>query len=166
MLLLMFPTHLAVGYLIGGYTRYPILPVVAGSTMPDLVDRPLYWIGLTPLPHTFAHSLFVAVPVSLVLIWRFGLPGLGFAIGWLIHIFTDVLNVLTTQGPDIAPYYALFPLSRPENGEMFVTVTISLPVTDITHTVNPVIIAIELVLIAWAMVVLGRRREEVPALRS
>jgi len=156
MLLLMFPTHAAVGYLFGVYSRYPVAPLVVGSVLPDLVDRPLYWLGVTPLPHSVGHSLFVALPVGVVLAVLLGPRGVAFAIGWLAHILTDVLNVLTTQGPELAPYFALYPLSRPETTTSFGTVTVVTPLVDTTHTVHPVVLGLELLALGWGLVVAAR----------
>lgn len=155
---MMFPAHLAMGYLIGAYSRYPIPYLVAGSALPDLVDRPLYWLGLTPLPHTVGHSLVVAVPASVVLVYLFDQRGSAFAIGWLGHIATDILNILTTQGPAIAPFYGLYPISRPAGEDIFTAITIELPVTDITHTLHPGMLVAELVLVGWALLLFYRRR--------
>lgn len=157
MLALMFPSHVAMGYLIGVLSRYPIAYLVLGSALPDLIDRPLYWLGLTPLPHTIGHSLFVAVPVSLVAIYLLGDRGIAFAIGWLVHLATDVLNVLTTQGPARAPYYVLYPLERPTGQLDLWTYTIALPVTDITHTVHPGLFTLELVILGAATALVLRR---------
>ncbi|EMA39154.1 hypothetical protein [Halobiforma nitratireducens] len=153
---LLFPTHLAMGYLIAVYSRYPVAYLVLGSAMPDLLDRSLYWLGLTPFTHTVGHSLAVALPVALALAWLFGTRGVAFAVGWLVHIVTDFLNVLTTRGFSETAYYVLF-LSPPPSDEVtFATVTVGVPTTEITHTVHPVILALEVGVLCWASVVLLR----------
>lgn len=157
MLLLMFPTHLAVGYLIGVYSRYPVAYVVVGSAVPDLVDRPLYWLGITPFSHTLAHSLVVAVPVCAVLVYFLGDRGVAVAIGWLVHILTDFLNVLTTQGLSVTPYYVVY-FSPPATIEpVYATLTVTLPYTGIRHVVHPAVLVAELVVLGWAVVILARR---------
>ena len=157
MLALMFPTHVAMGYLIGVYSRLPVVYLVVGSALPDLLDRPLYYLGVTPLPHTVGHSLFVAVPVCALAVYFWGDRGVALAVGWLAHLLTDALNVLTTQGPAMAPYYVLYPLERPDTRRDLWTVTIELPVTDVTHTVTPVVLGAETVLLAAAGWVCYRR---------
>ena len=155
---MMFPTHVAMGYLIGVYSRYPALYLVAGSALPDLLDRPLYWLDLMPLAHTVGHSLLVALPVGALLVYRFGERGLAFTIGWVAHIATDVLNILVTQGPSIAPFYALYPLSRPEGADIFPTITIGVPLVGITHTTSPVLFVAELGILVWALVAAYRHQ--------
>ncbi|MDG5760143.1 hydrolase [Natronococcus sp. A-GB1] len=151
MLHLTFPTHLAMGYLLGVYSRFPVAYLVVGSALPDLVDRPLYWLGLTPFTHTVAHSIAVAVPASLVLTRLFGRRGAALSLGWLLHIGTDFLNVATTQGLSTTPYYVFFLGPPSDEREAFETVTIVLPVTDVTHTLHPVVLALEVAVLGWAV---------------
>ncbi|AGB36901.1 hypothetical protein [Natronococcus occultus] len=166
MLHLTFPTHLAMGYLLGVYTRFPIAYLVVGSALPDLVDRPLYWLGLTPFSHTVAHSIAVAVPAGLVLTRLFGRRGAALSLGWLVHIATDFLNVATTQGLSATPYYVLFLGPPPGEREAFETVTIVLPVTDITHTLHPVVLALEVIVLGWAVVTILRERNVLTRVRG
>ncbi len=166
MLQLMFPTHLAIGYLLGIYSRYPIAYLVLGSALPDLVDRPLYWLGLMPFTHTVGHSIAVAVPVCVVAIAFFGQRGVALAIGWLAHIATDVLNVVTSQGLSMAPYYVLYVAPPPDEPVVDTAMTIVLPVTDITHTAHPIVLLVEFVILCWAVAVVARDRSVVHWLRG
>ncbi len=158
MLHLMFPTHAAVGYLLGTYSRFPVAYLVAGSVLPDVVDRPLYWLGVTPFSHTVAHSLVVAVPVCVLLSTLFGRRGLAVSIGWLFHLLTDFLNVLTSQGLSATPYYVLYLSATPAETTSEVGLTVGLPATDLTHTLHPAVLAAELAVLAWATVVFVRNR--------
>ncbi|MFU8866876.1 hydrolase [Natronococcus sp.] len=166
MLHLTFPTHLAVGYLLGVYSRFPVAYLVVGSVLPDLVDRPLYWLGLTPFTHTVAHSIAVAVPAGLVLIRLFGRRGAALSLGWLVHIGTDFLNVTTTQGLAATPYYVLYLGPPPDEREAFETVTIVLPATDVTHTLHPVVLALEVAVLSWAVAAILRERNAPSRLRD
>ncbi len=166
MLHLTFPTHLAIGYLLGVYSWFPVAYLVLGSALPDLVDRPLYWLGLTPFTHTVAHSVAVAVPASLALTQLFGRRGAALSLGWLVHIGTDFLNVATTQGLSATPYYVLFLGPPPDEREAFETVTIVLPVTDVTHTLHPVVLALELTVLGWAVVTILRERNVLARVRG
>lgn len=99
------PVHPGVAYLLyalllrAGGDRRPddlaVLALVVGSVVPDLIDQPLYHAFALPSTRTLAHSLLVAVPVCLLVIWlvsRFSLPdsvGYGFAIGYLSHVAAD-----------------------------------------------------------------------------
>jgi hypothetical protein len=108
--------HLAVGYLAYSvYSRVELdalptgsaaLAVVLGTQFPDLVDKPLGWVfGVMPDGTTIGHSLFVAVPLSVVvyrLSARRGRPEIGaaFAVGYLSHLPGDVFYpVLRGGGP-------------------------------------------------------------------
>ncbi|WP_049928645.1 hydrolase [Halopiger goleimassiliensis] len=155
---LMLPTHLAVGYLGGVYSRFPVTALVIGSALPDVVGRPLYWAGLTPAPHTVAHSLAVAIPVSLALIALAGRRGVALAIGWLVHIVTDAVNVLTTQGLALVPDYVLWLRPDPEPTMPDVAVTLELPLSDVGHTLHPVMLVVEFVVLCWALTIVGRRQ--------
>lgn len=154
----MFPTHLAVGYLMGAYSRFPVAYAVFGSILPDLVDRPLFWVGLTPFTHTVAHSIAVAVPACAVAIAVFGRRGAAVAIGWAVHLAADFVNVLTTQEPSILPYYILYFSPPPDGPAAFAVVTIPVPATDIGHTVHPLVLLSEVGLLAWGLVVVRRGR--------
>jgi hypothetical protein len=99
------PTHVTVGYLcyaaatrLRGYgvpTGRATLVAVFAAALPDLIDHPLHWLGVTPVGRTIAHSLLFAVP-TVALVWalanRAGERELGvaFAIGYLSHVATDV----------------------------------------------------------------------------
>ena len=76
----MFPwEHAAVAYLLyAGYARWhdgtapggwAVLVVLVASQLPDLIDKPLAWqFGLLPSGRSLAHSVFVAVPVVVVVV--------------------------------------------------------------------------------------------------
>ncbi|MEM4781915.1 MAG: metal-dependent hydrolase [Halalkalicoccus sp.] len=99
------PVHLVVGYLSYSlysrwrYGRPPVARLAAvavlASAVPDLLDRPLYWLSITPVGRTVGHSLLFALPL-IALVWlvarRRGRPrsGVAFAIGYLSHLASDV----------------------------------------------------------------------------
>ncbi len=97
--------HPVVGYLCyAAYTRIrsgeppddtPALVAVVAAALPDLIDQPLWLVGVTPVGRTIAHSLFTALPlVCIVFLFarRRGRLSLGvaFAIGYLSHLAADV----------------------------------------------------------------------------
>jgi hypothetical protein len=152
-LLLMFPTHAAVGYLAGTYSRYPLALLALGSVLPDLVDRPLFWLGLASHSHTVGHSALLAVPVSVLAVALVGSRGIALAVGWLGHLAGDMLNVATTAGPAHAPTFVLFPLVDPEGGQTLTTFVFSPPLLATPHIVHPAVLAAEVVVLAWALAV-------------
>jgi len=152
----MFPTHAAVGYLAGTYSRYPLALFVLGSVLPDLVDRPLLWLGLASHSHTVGHSALLAVPVSVAVVVLFGARGTALAVGWLGHLAGDLLNVATTAGPTYAPPFVLFPLVDPEGGQNLTTIAFSPPLLETPHIVHPAVLAVEVAVVAWALLVGAR----------
>jgi len=107
-------THAAFGYAVllvvagglvaldrrGPLSRAELLAVVAGTQLPDLVDKPLAWqFAVLPSGRSLAHSLLVAVPLCLAVVavaWYRSHPevGLAFAVGYATHLFGDVYVAL------------------------------------------------------------------------
>ena len=99
------PVHLAVGYLCyAAYTRWrydhpptdgATVLAVFGAAIPDLLDKPLYWLDIVPVGRTLGHSLLFVLPL-VVAVWllarwsRNQTLATAFAIGILSHIATDV----------------------------------------------------------------------------
>lgn len=101
--------HAAVAYLLySAYCRRTgqtplVLGVVAlfiGSQFPDLIDKPLAWyIGVIPTGRSLAHTLFVVIPVSIVVYLisrRYDRDeiGIAFGIGAISHSLVDALPAL------------------------------------------------------------------------
>jgi len=100
--------HLAVGYLtLSVLWRARGLAVdsrlacalAVGTQFPDLVDKPLAWqFGILPAPRTLTHSLFVAVPLSVLVVVvatrRQRSGGVAFVVGYLTHLLGDALPLL------------------------------------------------------------------------
>ena len=112
----MFPWgHLAVGYLLfsplvrlwrrRGPQGLAVLALAVGTQLPDLVDKPLSWVfHVTPTGYSVAHSVFVAVPVALVVVGALAARGrsevgVGFAVGYLSHLAGDVLFAMALRQP-------------------------------------------------------------------
>lgn len=99
--------HVAFGYLLYslgsrlGWRRAPAGREVAAlgvaALLPDLVDKPLSWaFGLFPQGYSVAHSVFVAVPLALLvalLAVRADRARIGgaFLVGYWSHLVGDVL---------------------------------------------------------------------------
>lgn len=101
--------------------------VGVGALLPDLVDKPLAWqFGLLEGGRTLAHSVFVAVPVSVAAVAlsaRLGKPrlGLAFAAGYLLHLPGDLLPGYLRTG-DLGVETLLWPVTDGggSQGESFV----------------------------------------------
>lgn len=100
----------------GGRVDGPLLAAVGlGTQFPDVVDKVLWWGGLLPAGRSLAHSLFVAVPLSLLavrLAARRGRPAAGtaFAVGYLTHLPGDAVSVLA-RGSVRQVGFLLWPLT-------------------------------------------------------
>lgn len=97
--------HPVVGYLCyAGYARArygdrpggePTVVAVFAAVFPDLIDQPLWLLGITPVGRTVAHSLFGGVLIVGIigvfarLRGRSDL-GVAFAIGYFSHIAADI----------------------------------------------------------------------------
>lgn len=99
------PVHLAVGYLCyaalvrlrgtGTPAGRATLAALLGAALPDLIDKPIAWLGVVPVGRTIGHSLLFVLPLvalGWLLARRAGERELGvaFAVGILSHIATDV----------------------------------------------------------------------------
>ncbi len=120
--------HVAVAYVIFSLTVNALtgsaprngecLAVVAGSLFPDLIDKPLGWaFGVVPSV-SLAHSVFVAVPCSLVVVASGYLTGrllcaFGFSTGYLLHLPGDALFSTITRGHAPVWELLLWPVASP-----------------------------------------------------
>lgn len=124
--------HLAAGYLCYSLLvhllarraprAWPVVALAFGTQVPDLVDKPLAWtLGILPSGHSLAHSLFVALPVSALVVtvaWGLGRRQVGaaFAFGYLSHLPGDVLYPVLVGGePNFGfLFWPLVPAAEPE----------------------------------------------------
>jgi hypothetical protein len=111
----LFPTHLVVAVL-AGRERFPVLWVVVGAALPDVVDKPLATAGVTPLFHSVAHSALFGV--GLAAIWlvvrRTGRPAAAGAVsavtvGWGSHLGADAAHLVLNGRPENT-VFLLWPL--------------------------------------------------------
>lgn len=91
--------------------------MVFGSLLPDLVDKPLAWqFGVFEGGYAIAHSIFFAVPIS-ILVWllarRYGAgrAGLAFVIGYLLHLPGDLISPYVEEG-EFAVEKLLWPIEQ------------------------------------------------------
>ncbi len=106
--------HAAFGYLLNSLgirstrrrspTGIETYTVIFAAILPDLVDKPLSWVfHIFPEGDSVAHSIFVAVPVGLLVLWlatrrdRASL-GAAFALGYWSHLLGDVIMATVELG--------------------------------------------------------------------
>jgi hypothetical protein len=117
--------HLAVAYLAVSLlarargrrvTAASAAALALGSQFPDLVDKPLAWsLAVLPSGTTLAHSVFVAVPLSVaaVVLGRYrgvGHLAVAFAVAYLLHLPADAVYGTVTVGSPPAWGSLLWPL--------------------------------------------------------
>lgn len=107
---MLFPTHLVAGYLLSRWRSLPVLGVVLGTALPDLVDKPLAMVGVVDLYHTAGHSLLVMVTVGglWTLVARHELA-LAVWVGWGSHLVLDAVPMVVNGRPDDVQFL-LWPL--------------------------------------------------------
>lgn len=108
--------HVAFGYLLHslarhlGWRRAPggdeVAVLAVAALLPDLVDKPLSWtFGLFPQGYSVAHSVFVAVPLALLVVLLAvrtdrGAVGGAFLVGYWSHLAGDVLVATVLRKQD------------------------------------------------------------------
>ena len=171
----MFPwTHAAFGYLLllsvavllrRRLSRAELIAVIVATQLPDLVDKPLaWWFGVLPSGRSLAHSLLVAVPLSLVVLavaWYLTHPEVGFAfgVGYASHLVGDSYLALYYWRPEELTYL-LWPLLPPYPYDDFVGLTDFFSQVAITQ--NFVILLITAAAVGIGFVVQFVRAEPLP----
>lgn len=124
----MFPwEHAVVGYIAYSLVSHLVFRsspgaresflVVFGSLLPDLVDKPLAWqFGVFEGGYAIAHSIFFAVPISILvglLARRYGAgrAGLAFGLGYLLHLPGDLISPYVEDG-ELAIEKLLWPIEQ------------------------------------------------------
>lgn len=96
----------------------PVVALLIGSQVPDLVDKPLaWWLHVLPSGRSLGHSLLFALPVVVLTglaAWRYRRTDLGvaFAVGYLLHLPADVVYPVLL-GESTAFGFLFYPLVPP-----------------------------------------------------
>lgn len=116
--------HLATGYLAYsllrrvrrcGPTVATATAALVGSLGPDLIDKPLTWIGVLGYGRSFSHSLFtttVILAIGFRLARRVDRSELGFAfaVGYLSHILVDMFGEVFGSLPYVDTAFLFWPV--------------------------------------------------------
>jgi len=94
---MLFPTHLAAGYVVGKRWDLPVLPLVVGAALPDLVDKPAAMVGVVDLYQTAGHSLLLLVVGFAAVFARRAWTPLW--LGWASHLLLDAFHMLLNGRP-------------------------------------------------------------------
>ncbi|NUB89443.1 metal-dependent hydrolase [Haloterrigena sp. SYSU A121-1] len=106
--------HAAFGYVLYSLghrfvTREPpngplvVLALLFGTQLPDLVDKTLSWgLNLFPQGYSVAHSVFVAVPIGLLVLGATASDrrdiGIAFTLGYWSHLLGDAILAVPKLG--------------------------------------------------------------------
>ncbi|WP_458209956.1 metal-dependent hydrolase [Haladaptatus sp. NG-SE-30] len=93
-------------------TAVAVVALLFGTQVPDLVDKPLSWgLHLFPQGYSVAHSVFVAVPVGLLVLAVAALKrrytiGIAFTVGYWSHLLGDMLMAIPKR--NVSPLDRVF----------------------------------------------------------
>lgn len=120
---MLFPTHLVAAALVGTRSRLPVLWLVGGAALPDVVDKPLATIGVVELFHSVGHSALV-LALFLPVVW-YGIKAVAVLVGWGLHLLLDAVHIVVNGRPgDVL--FLFWPVTAPPNplgippGEFFI----------------------------------------------
>lgn len=102
-----------------------LIPLAAGSQFPDLVDKPLAYIGVLTYGRSLAHSVFTLILVSSAVWWGTktlrarwhssswqeqprSLSPIAFTIGYVSHLLGDIYGPAVAGSTDIR--FVLYPV--------------------------------------------------------
>ncbi|MFU8803935.1 MAG: metal-dependent hydrolase, partial [Bradymonadaceae bacterium] len=127
---MLIPGHLSIGYLLvagraNALGRRPhlyteLLPALIGTLTPDLLDKPMMYLGLTPYGRTVGHSLVLLVLATLV--WALAsqrkwiaTTALGWwTVGIASHHVADFVNDIIYSGNVITAWF-MWPYRTPDD---------------------------------------------------
>lgn len=101
---MLFPTHLVAGYLLAFRWDFPPYWVVAGTALPDVVDKPLAMAGVSDLYHSVGHSLLALAGALAVL--ALGRAAVAVWLGWASHLALDAAHVIVNGRPEDVRFLA------------------------------------------------------------
>jgi|APHM01.1.fsa_nt_gi hypothetical protein len=109
---MLFPTHLLVVVPLVFETGLPALMLLAGSALPDIIDKSLPALGLTETYHSIAHSIFTVAFLTVAgSVYK---PLFAFSLAYSIHVLLDVIQVEINE-PSGNWMFVFWPVRFPEN---------------------------------------------------
>lgn len=96
----------------------PVVPLLFGTLLPDLIDKPLYYSGLWPFitsTRSFGHTALFLLSLAAIAWARHSRPMQALVIGMATHMFLDVgadaLRFEGMRGTLVAPLWPLLGLA-------------------------------------------------------
>jgi uncharacterized membrane protein required for colicin V production len=84
--------HIGITLFFGGLFSLLFIPLLIGSILPDLIDKPLVLFGITQYGRYIGHTLTVGIIISLIsfAITRKKLVPVSLFLGYLFHLLEDM----------------------------------------------------------------------------
>ncbi|WP_411964446.1 metal-dependent hydrolase [Haloferax sp. YSMS24] len=171
----MFPlAHLAFGYLAAAAVqrirnqppprRWILVAVLFGTQIPDLVDKPLVYVGVLSSGRSLGHSLLVALPLLVVVLrvghrLGYGEHAIAFTVGVLSHYVGDTYRSLLAGNFD-SVRFLLWPVFPPLDYPVDSTppwIRAINSVTNPQHRIQFVLVGIAVAI--WAFDLYRRRQQ-------
>lgn len=116
--------HVAFGYLVYSVVRHrrgksptgkTTAVVVFGVLFPDVVDKPLAYVGVVEYGRSVAHSLLTATVILVVVVrlarrWNRAELGTAFGIGYLSHVPVDMYGPILLGNQSIDTAFLFWPV--------------------------------------------------------
>jgi hypothetical protein len=133
--------------------RLPAVPLIVGTLLPDLIDKPLYYARISPFiscTRTFGHTgIFLAALTSVALVRRSRVVG-ALAVGVATHLLLDGLVSGFGRDPQHSAWLALtWPFLQRSFAEQFTSMANHLRILIVMQIVAAEIAG--LALIAWEL---------------
>ncbi|MCB9592418.1 MAG: metal-dependent hydrolase [Sandaracinaceae bacterium] len=162
----MYPAgHLAVAYLAGRRRRdgdrlRGLAPTLLGALVPDLIDKSIQLVGLSPYGRTFGHSVWLWA--SLTVLWmvaRRAHARRASALGWLVvggvsHLLVDVVDdvveALQSSGHAFSTWGG-WPYTNPDMFDW------SVPHLFASRTDSTTVLEVLTLFVTWAVIVRDAR---------
>jgi hypothetical protein len=113
--------HIGITLFFGGLFSLLFIPLLIGSILPDLIDKPLVLVGITHYGRYIGHTLTAGVIISLILlaITRKKIVSISLFFGYLLHLIEDMPFFIPWFYPfvnyDFLTYYEFAGIITPMN---------------------------------------------------
>jgi len=84
--------HIGITLFFGGLFSLLFIPLLIGSILPDLIDKPLLLLGITQYGRYIGHTLTLGVVIALIsfIITRKKIIPVSLFLGYLLHLVEDM----------------------------------------------------------------------------
>jgi len=112
--------HIGISVLLGSFLSLSLLVVLMGAMMPDIIDKALYFLGLTNTGRFIGHTLFLGIVITLIVhvIFRKKLLSISISFGYMLHLLEDATKFVPWFYPFVNydfSAYSIGPVFTPFN---------------------------------------------------